>query len=730
MVQELTQTRKTEFNKGLLTEFSELNFPDNASIDELNCELFKAGNRSKRKGIKYEDNAELSDETYVEGTLFHTDTWSNVGQDASLEYLVVQVGSKLRFYRKGISPLSSAIVPISNSNSNPFILDLTSYSYSGGLGAGSSKVELTSINGVLVVVSPQINAVYVERNVDNGSFLVKQISFKIRDLGFYGDPTKRFDAIPRADITPGRLYDTYNAGWIEPFLFIYRDGNGFNAAQNAYPPLTHPWYSGKTSAGDYSTGEFNKIFSGTSLTSVGHFIIDLFNPDRDTVSGVTGVKFFDGTDIQNPRGRFSTVEAYAGRAWFAGVDSRVYYSKILEDPNLIGDFYSYNDPTAEYSSDILETDGGYIRIPEANGIKKLHAFGSSLLVFANNGVWRISGIDGNLFSASSFSIYKITDFGLAARSSLVAGQNSVPFWWSYSGIHTIQVTDAGGMVEVNLSRDTIQTFWNDIGGPSRAATTGVYDALNNTVLWLYSDENETEYKYNNIFFLDVDLGAFYPWKISDKEGDTPYICGTSFFNGSGNEVTTFTVVDSNGNFVVDSSGNNITVERDAGTSRSSFIYFLTRDPSGSLTFSLFDDTSYYDWGEVDYEAFAESAYNFVGDLSRRKNSPWITAYMRQTESGFEEVGGQYYPLEESSLKVTAYWDFKKNSSSLPQEIYRHKLPTTFTELESFPSPTTVLSTRLKLRGRGKVVRLRFEGQPGKAFNLLGWETIDARNQTL
>ena len=726
MPQTFNQTVNTKFNKGLLTEFSELTFPEDASVDELNCSLHKAGNRSKRKGLEYEDNYNLTNRTYSSGTLMHTDTWSDVGGNSNLEFLVVQTGSRLRFYRKGANPLSDGVVNQSYVSSTPYILNMNPFEYASGLGAGASKVDVASVDGYLVVVSPQIEAFYIIYNDTDGTFSTKTISFKIRDYGYYGDPAERDQAVATPPVDVHRLYDTENTGWEsqsgDTALATYL------ASENAYPPLTHPWYSGKNSSGVFDVTEWDRVFGGSSLISNGHYALDLFNPVRATTVGDTFTTDWEGKTIKVPSGRFSAVTSYAGRVWYTGVDSRVYYSKIVETADYFGDCYSHNDPTAEYSSDVLATDGGYINLPEANGIKKLHVFGSSLLIFADNGVWRISGVDGNLFQADDFSVYKITDFGLAFRGSFVGGQNALPFWWSYSGIHTIVVTENGGMIEQNLSRDTIQTFWKNIGANERAFVTTIYDASENKILWLYPNTNETvEYKLNNILFLDADLGSFYPWKISDAESDSPYVVGASFFNGKGSDEVTFNVVDENDDQVLDAAGNEVVTVRDAGTVASSNVYFLTRDPTGSLTFSLFKSVTFLDWGSANYEAFAESGYNFIGDLGRKKNSPFITVFLRQTETGFTLDGTSYLPISPSSLKVSAYWDFKKTPSTPPQEAYRHKQPIIPEDLADFPTPTTVLATRLKLRGRGRSMRLRFEGTEGNDFNLLGWETLDTRN---
>lgn len=729
MPQNFSQTAKTQFNKGLLTEFSELNFPNEASIDELNCDLFKAGNRTKRLGLSLETGNEWQVGPFKDGKLFHTTKWENVGGDSSLEYLVVQAGNRLRFFTKGKAPLSGQPVPTSDSDPTVYTLNLSNYNSPTGLGAGSSKVDVASIDGDLIIVSPQIEAIRLQRN-DDGSFTDSAIDFRIRDYEWQGIRNNYDSNSTSNPAGIGRQYDTKNCGWSDG-----PDGIGdtvldsYIAAVGFWPPLTHPWYSGKDSSGFFQVAEWNKVYSGSSLIGNGHYILDLFSRDRETASGVEGI----GVEVIN--GRFSSVAAYAGRAWYAGFDSRVYYSQILENNIQLGELYRINDPTSEESSDALATDGGYIHLPEASGIRKLHPFGSSLLVFADNGVWRISGIDGNLFKATDFSVYKVTDFGLAFRSSLVAAQNNVPFWWSYTGIHTIQVTEDGGLREVNISRDTIQTFFEGIGSSARSFVTGEYDAFNNRVVWLYPNDGEnTDYKLNNLLFLDIDIGAFFPWKVSDDNPLT-YICGTSFFNGSGSEDVVFNVIDSNGDNVIDSLGNNVVVTRSAGSVRSSEIYFLVRRTNSitgdfEISFALFNGTDYLDWGAQDYTSFAESAYNFIGDLGRKKNSPYITVFMRKTEDGFTNNGdGTYTAIDESSLKVSAFWDFKKIPSTTAQEAYRHKQPIVVnpSDLTDFSTPTTVLVSRLKLRGRGRVVRLRFEGSTGKGFNLLGWETLDARN---
>ena len=143
----------------------------------------------------------------------------------------------------------------------------------------------------------------------------------------------------------------------------------------------------------------------------------------------------------------------------------------------------------------------------------------------------------------------------------------------------------------------------------------------------------------------------------------------------------------------------------------------------------FGGSDYLDWGTTNYSSFAEAGYDFKGDLFTQKTSPYIITYMRTTEEGWtgnESTG--YNPIHPSSLFVSSYWDFKDTPSSVAQQAYRFKTMPIVGDLNSWVYPTSVISTKLKLRGKGRSARLRFESEQGKDFILLGYGVIDARNQ--
>ena len=731
----LTQKAQVRFNKGLITEAGELTFPEGASIDESNCTLERTGERKRRLGIEYEDAYSLSTDTISKGSLVSVGEWVNVGGQSNLQYAVVQLGAKLYFYNKSVSPISGQAVPVSDADPTIFSVDLTAYETGT---ASASRVQLASVRGALVVVSPDINPFYIERDNSTGVFSQTQINFKVRDFEYLGDKSSYDTEVATASLVEERKYDTANCGWTgakgAAALAAYETAN------TAYPPLTHPWYSGKDSSGVFQEAEWQKVYSGTSLIANGHFVLDLFSKDRKAAfeaesAGAPSTTLTYPTEVETTR--FKTVTAFAGRVFFAGLSSsknssKIYFSRQIDLLTDMGDCYQVNDPTSEEISDLLATDGGFILIPDAHSINKLAVLGASLIVFAENGVWEIKGVN-DIFKATAYSVRKITDTGLIATGSYVRTEDSV-FWWSPAGIHVISYSpDARQYVEQNISLNSIQTFYNNIKASSKINVISEYDAINKKVFWLYASSSELlDYKYNEILILDIPLKAFIPWSISDTDNNTPYIAGTAFFKGVGYGDVVHNVVDSSGNLVVDSSGNQVVATYpDTTTASDSEIKFLVRDGiTGKITFATFTSPTFKDWGSADYTSYAEAGYDFLGDMSTRKTVPYINVYTKLTETGWQgnETDG-YTPVREGALKMTAYWDFKTTGTATPQNVYRLKyLPTVDpSDLSNFNYPHTVLNSKVKLRGSGRTIRLRFESDTGKDFNLLGFEVIADRS---
>ena len=704
MPQSLIQRTVNTFVKGLITEASELTFPENASVNELNCSLERDGTRRRRKALTYEENFVLSDVAIPEGALVQTLDWFNVAGQTNLEFLVVQVNNILYFYEKSADPLSG--------NKYYATVNLNTYTASNNLSPSEERIQVTSLNGALIVASPAINTFYVEFDTSTG-FSETVIAFKERDFDWQGSDTEVTNEYFAYDSSPSlqRTYDSLNVGWPT------------SIANYATYALTHAWYAGKDAAGAFNSTDWNEIYTGTSLASNGRFVVNVFSKTR------TGLV----TEVET--GRFRSVAAYAGRVFYAGIDSaknggKVYFSRLTERLADVGNCYQVYDPTSEVISDLLDTDGGVVRIPDAHNIRKLHVLGASLLVFAENGVWAVAGVD-NVFRATEYAITRISDTGLTNENSFIVA-DGLPVWWSKTGIYAIQQGESLSVPTAqNLSLPTIQTFWNAIPNEKKAQVRVEYDKVNQRVFWLYPDATESiDYKYNNILVMDLALQAFYPWKIADQDTDTSYIIGTSYYSGLGSTETELQVVDGADTIVNGSDDVKATLYRDY-LQGDSEIKVLVRDgATGKMTFATFRGDTYLDWGDANYNSYAEAGYDFMGDMTTFKTAPYVTTYMRVTEDGYVASGAGYNLINPSSCLMSVSWNLSK-ANSTPREIYKLKdVPVVDpNDLNNFDYPTDTIVTKSKVRGRGRSMKLRFESAAGKDFHLVGYEVIGGKNNT-
>ena len=706
MAQSLSQRTVNTFIKGLITEASELTFPENASVDELNCSLERDGTRRRRKALTLEENNVLSTVVVPEGALVQTLDWFNVAGQARLEFLVVQVNNLIYIYDKAKEPLSA--------NRFNYSFDLNTQTASNNLSPSDNRIQVSSLNGALIVASAALNTFYLEYDPVADTFSSSSIDFKERDFAWQGSDVEVTSEYFENDSSPSieRTYDAKNVGWGE--------GGGPSTFTFA---LTHAWYAGKTADGAFSSTDWEEIYTGSSLAANGHFVVDVFSKVR---SGLT-------TEVET--GRFTTVAAYAGRVFYSGIDSaknggKIYFSRLTERLADVGNCFQVYDPTSEIVSDLLDTDGGVVSIPDAYNIRKLHVLGASLLVCAENGVWAVAGVD-NVFRATEYAITRLSDTGLTNENSFVVA-DGLPLWWSKTGIHAIQQGESLNVPTAqNLSLGTIQTFWAGIPNEKKAQVHVEYDKVNKRVFWFYPDANEAvDYKYNNILIMDLALQAFYPWRVQDIASNTSYIIGTSYFSGLGSTSTETQVVNGLDTIINGSDTVKATLYRDF-LQGDSEIKMLVRDgATGKMTFATFKGDSYLDWGTADYKSYAEAGYDFMGDMTTFKNVPYVTTYMRVTEDGYVANGLGYEFINPSSCLMSVSWNLNKTNST-PREIYKLKdVPVVDpSDLGSIHYPTDTIVTKSKVRGRGRSMKLRFESTLGKDFHLVGYEVIGAKNNS-
>src|SRR5690606_41594461 len=108
--------------------------------------------------------------------------------------------------------------------------------------------------------------------------------------------------------------------------------------------------------------------------------------------------------------------------------------------------------------DLLDTDGGFIRIDGAYGIQRLINVSNALLILASNGVWMLQGGSDYGFKATNYLVSKISNYGCISPSTAVQVDKNVMFW-SGDGFYLVSQNHFGVYVADNFSKSTIKSFY-------------------------------------------------------------------------------------------------------------------------------------------------------------------------------------------------------------------------------------------------------------------------------
>lgn len=608
------------FTGGLITDYQELNTPLNISVAEANCDLDRRGYRLRRLGMQYEggytQNFTTASIAQMSTNYIGTYDWNNVNNNALLNFLVVQTGNILNFYDKSFVPLSSGILA--------FSIDLNNYKAPSVTDTSDTGISCASGNGLLFVVGAKINPFYITYAA--GVVTTTLINIKIRDL-VEQDATASNDA-RLSSATPGRLYDLFNQGWNTSNIRLYYSTVGPNVyagtttvlqyyvrVEKVYPPKTAPWWVGKR-IGDkgvevFDPAQFDSVSSGNTLASLGHFIVDAFNIDRSTVSGIAGLP------IQTISDRPSVCIFFAGKVFYA-LGNTIYYSQTItntSDLSGVGKCYMEADPTSEQINNLIATDGGTITIPQSATPIAFFVIENSLVLFTSNGTWLISGQTTNSgFSATDYSVNKISDISCSSARTLI-NADGMPVWWAPQGIYTLSPISTKQSFEVkNIITKKIQNFYDAILPLVKINAAGAYDHIRKRCIWTYASNanassSTNRFYYNNVLILDLMFDAFIPYTVSDVANSQPSkMCGV--FNVQPIQISTASVnvLDAAGNQVVDQYGNFVTISSSSYSNNNtvlSDVKYLVVGPTPvtiptgtsplATCFGDFTGTTFHDW---------------------------------------------------------------------------------------------------------------------------------------
>lgn len=720
------------FVKGLITEASPLTFPENASLDEDNFVLERTGARTRRLGLDYEVGYTLKSTGFSSAVLadakisFHR--WDTPNGDTSLSIGIIRVQDKLWFINLLAASPSATYL---NGGASLEVPGLT-----------TSEIDTAVVNNNLVIVSEEL-ALPILLTYDSGADTVSRtaISIKVRDFWGVYDPLP--DNERPTVLTDAHKYNLSNQNWRNSYITSTYTANGY------YPSNSDIWYLSRYS--DPTTGLYNE-YNPSSLARNNNFnaraargsaILDAFyrGSSRQVFSGISGL----ATDSES--GAISTVTSYAGRLFYSGVASVVtngdqnspnysgyiFFSQVITSNDQVGKCYQQNDPSAEEISDIVDSDGGTIHIPEATRIVKLQPSKGSVLVFAENGIWEIFGA-GKGFSATSYQLSKVSSTGILSKNSVIE-VNGTFLCWTNAGIYLIKEDEVSGRyLAENVSLGTIQTYYNDIPDLAKANVKGFFSEKENKVRWLYNDTDtyaEGNYLnyYNRELVLDLTLQAFYTNTFAELAVNSPRIAAYVGYPSFVVSAIDAPVYAGNEPVLTDTS-DPVVVENTAAESRTGLFGYLTFVGT-FFTISKYSNTNFVDWQIAGsgtgaaYTSYLVTGYDLLGDASRAKQIPYITFYFEKTEDGFSEEGGALVLDNPSSCLVQAQWNWANSANSgkwgtqfQAYRMRRHYIPSG--PSDTFDTGDRVVVSKSKLRGRGKALSLKISSEAGKDMKILGW----------
>jgi hypothetical protein len=703
MPQEIGVVVENNFVNGLITEATGLNFPDNAVTETYDCEFDLDGSVYRRPGFDLEGNYITKDIDRT-GVVVSSYLWRNVAGNGSATIAVVQVGDVIYFYETNGTGIFSAGIQTTTVTLTPV---------SGAPIITTTEAQFSDGNGYLFITHPYCDPLRVSYDIDAHTATAETLNLKIRDFeGALADPYD-VDERPTSDLASLNInhkYNLYNQGWNTTNL------TAWDTAQTTMPSNADVMWRFTDSSDNFdaSNDSIARVNSGNTPAPRGHYILNLANQDRATASGISGVASTT-TGFQRP----SVSAFFAGRVFYTGINyvgfnSDIYFTQIVERLDQYEKCHQVNDPTAEDLFDLLPSDGGVISIPEAGTIYKLFTMPGGLCVFAANGVWFITGSEGLGFTAVDYSVQKIADISTISASSFV-NILGTPCWWNSEGIYIL--TGQGNIPQAkNLTLTTIQQFFNAIPVSSKRLARGFFQPLTGVIRWIYKSESTNSitkaYEFDRILSYNTKTQAFYPSTISPSDIKVNSIISTELLTSP---VEVLNVIDSSGDLVKDSLGNQVIAFSPSGSDSLSFDKYLVSYKDGDtykFTFADKRNEEYVDWKTYDgigvnYLSYFITGFKLRGQGIRRVQANWVRVFSRLED-----------PV---SFYFQGIWDFAKTGSGTGRWSANQLV-----EHDNLNYGTA--SKRLKVRGHGEALQFRVSSLQGESFDIVGWASTQSVDQ--
>jgi len=379
------------------------------------------------------------------------------------------------------------------------------------------------------------------------------------------------------------------------------------------------------------------------------------------------------------------------------INQLVAFTQVINNEEDLVKCYQRNDPTDTELSDLLPTDGGTLELTGVGSITKMIPLDTGLVVIAANSINVISGPDG-VFRADDFSVDLLADIGTTTNRGVVNLDYGAMFA-NEQGIYSVLPDQAGQLAVQNLTNNSIKSWYRDRIKDNMNRLVGcIYDSAEREVRWLFNENLGFETFYELVY--NLDLNAFYTHKY-----DTGNVSGTQL---SGYIPLTG---QTRGYYL-------------AGTVNNTEIWPVYHGYDDGVT------TAIDNFGELrDYDAVLTTGSITFGDSTLEKWSSYVHSHFKRTEGDFYDTGdGNLLPSFQSECTLQSRWNFSNSAASgkfgTEQQAYRYpRMYVPSGAGDPYDVGEEVITTKLRVRGTGKAMQLRYYSPPQKDAVLYGWNLL-------
>lgn len=634
---------------GWMTEFQELNWPQDAAIDINNVELGNKGQVRRRLGMQKEAGSAaipLSPSPQpADATPYYL--WQAVNNDPKDDVVVIQQGLKLHFFGN-VYPLTSQYR--GEVNLAPYLAELNPSSphYTRVTPCSMARCDrylfvantgMTPLRIEMVLGVPTASAVTLEMRVYER---FSEFSPNTRPLG----------------LTHKHEFDLRNGGWpwvalsaadaagdsvvnADPIVYTQSIQGAYPATADVFNYLATTAASNPAALGAFSPWEVGKQSPITDFNVGGKYIttawfLDTMSLLSSSLSPSAGIIVPGPTVQRSTTRRPSAVGALNGHVVWSGEDynqtSCLFISQQLSDAAKAGRCYQSADPTAPEVNDLVDTDGLVLPVPGLGTVLAMVPLGSYLVLLTASGVWVLSG-SGDMvgLTATSVNVMKISDFGCSSPTS-VAVLNSTLFYWGVDGIYALQMQPAPQVV--SLTRKTIQSWFNAIPQARHVDVIGAADNALGRIEWLLPGHPYGEVT-DTVLVFRADSGGFYKHSIDNTKVRlyAPMVPHTSARNSS--DALVDELVTTTGDHIVSTTGDYV-VTQFAGVLYSGaerrFRYFGRVRTTNYALVGEAADFSFKDFveegGTTDAAAYIEFPYRYNQTRMSGMQVPYINCFFK------------------------------------------------------------------------------------------------------